>query len=211
MAFLTSVMFPAIIIKGLIMKIIVPQIVTPSTLASSNVAEDDAPAWSAGLYYLGDRVIYNHRVWEVIVTSTIAQPDTGALANPPSWLDTGADNRYRMFDRIISTKTENDDTIEVTITPNTIVNAVQQYGQSLSQDGELFGQHGQHDQHDRCDHQAHRCDGQQHRQRARQTTCGQPVHPGIEHVADDGRCDKRCQDRSEQDQHRGQQDAHGKP
>lgn len=112
------------------MKIIVPQAVTPSTLTSSNVAEDDAPAWSAGTYYLGDKRIYNHRVWEVIVTSTSAQPDIGAAADPPAWLDTGADNRYKMFDRVISTQTENDDTIEVTITPGSIVNAVALFGVS---------------------------------------------------------------------------------
>lgn len=115
------------------MKIIVPQAVTPSTLTSSNVPETDAPAWSAGTYYLGDQVIYNHRVWEVIATSTTDQPDTGAVANPPTWLDTGADNRYKMFDRVISTQTENDDTIEVTITPGTIVNAVALFGLSANQ------------------------------------------------------------------------------
>lgn len=110
------------------MKIIVPQAVTSSTLTSSNVAEDDAPAWSAGTYYLGDQRIYNHRVWEVIATSTADQPDVGAAANPPTWLDAGADNRYKMFDNIISTQTENDDTIEVSINPGTIVNAVALFG-----------------------------------------------------------------------------------
>lgn len=112
------------------MKIIVPQTVTPATLTASNVPEDDEPAWTAGTYYLGDKRLYNHRIWEVIVTSTADQPDVGAAANPPTWLDTGADNRYKMFDSIINTQTVNDETIEVGITPGAIVNAVALFGLS---------------------------------------------------------------------------------
>lgn len=114
------------------MKIIVPQTVTPATLTASNVPEDDEPAWTAGTYYLGDKRLYNHHIWEVIVTSTADQPDVGAVANPPTWLDTGADNRYKMFDNIISSQTQNDETIEVSINPGSIVNAVALFGLSAN-------------------------------------------------------------------------------
>lgn len=110
------------------MKIITPVAITPSLLTSTNVLENDASAWAAGTYTLGQKVIYNHRVYEVIVSTTTAQPDVGAVAATPSWLDLGATNRYKMFDEIISTQTSRTGTIAVTITPGQAVNAVALFG-----------------------------------------------------------------------------------
>lgn len=115
------------------MKIIIPQPVTPSTLTASNVLENDATAWSAGTYTLGMLRLYDHHVWEVIVASTTDRPDLGAAANPPTWLDLGADNRYKMFDQVINTQTSRSGTIEVTITPGEIVNAVAMFKLSANE------------------------------------------------------------------------------
>lgn len=112
------------------MIIIQPVPVTAAMLTASNVPETDAPAWTAGTYTIGQQRIYNHRVYEVIVSSTTAQPDVGAAATPPSWLDLGATNRFKMFDQIISTQTVYATEIDVDILPGAIVNAAAFFGLS---------------------------------------------------------------------------------
>lgn len=110
------------------MIIIQPVPVTAAMLTASNVPETDAPAWTAGTYSLGTQRIYNHHVYEVIVATTSAQPDVGAAATPPSWLDLGATNRFKMFDQIISTQTSYTSQIDVDITPGTIINSAAFFG-----------------------------------------------------------------------------------
>ena len=109
------------------MIIIKPDPITASNLTSSNVAENDYSAWSAGTYNAGDRVIYDHNIYEAITTTT-EQPDAGAEANPPSWLYVSATNRYKMFDNGVGTQTINSETIDVTITPSQPYNAVALFG-----------------------------------------------------------------------------------
>jgi hypothetical protein len=99
-------------------------------LTATNVPADDAPDWTAGTYTLGQERIYERRLYEVIVASTASRPDIGAAADPPSWLDLGAINRFKMFDEIISTETVNPLTIDVDITPGTIVNGAAFFGLS---------------------------------------------------------------------------------
>jgi hypothetical protein len=113
---------PVIIIK--------PVPITAAMLTATNVPETDAPAWTAGTYTLGTQRIYEHRVYEVIVASTTARPDIGAAAIPPSWLDLGATNRFKMFDQIINTQTVYAAEIDVDITPAAIVNAAAFFGLS---------------------------------------------------------------------------------
>ncbi|WP_396190619.1 hypothetical protein [Flavobacterium sp.] len=110
------------------MIIIQPVPITAPMLTASNVPETDAPVWTAGTYTLGTKRIYEHRVYEVIVSSTTARPDVGAVATPPSWLDLGATNRFKMFDQIISTQTVKSAEIDVDITPSAIINAAAFFG-----------------------------------------------------------------------------------
>ena len=110
------------------MIIIQPVPITAAMLTASNVPETDAPAWSAGTYTIGQQRIYDHRVYEVIVSSTTDRPDIGAVATPPTWLDLGATNRFKMFDQIINTQTVYAAEIDVDITPAAIVNAAAFFG-----------------------------------------------------------------------------------
>ena len=74
---------------------------TDAILTSSNIPEDEYPAWvSAASYTALNKVIYNHKIYEAILTHTgkTTTPDLDQL----NWLDLGATNRYRMFDNIIS-------------------------------------------------------------------------------------------------------------
>lgn len=112
------------------MIIIQPVPITAAMLTASNVPETDAPVWTAGTYTLGTKRIYDHHVYEVIVSSTTDRPDIGAVAATPTWLDLGATNRFKMFDQIISTQTIYTGEVDVDITPNAIVNAAAFFGLS---------------------------------------------------------------------------------
>lgn len=111
------------------MIVVRPAPVTPTTLLSSNVALDDAPEWAAGTYGIGDTVLHNLHVYESVADNNTAEP--GAETSlPMKWIDQGACNRWRMFDKRAGTKwllgkyTENAESIELTIRPGQVVNAI---------------------------------------------------------------------------------------
>ncbi len=106
------------------MIIIKPSGVTAATLTSSNVAETDYAEWTAGTYVLGDRRIYDHKIYEVVATSTTDRPDVGAAAVLATWLYISATNRFKMFDISVGSGTVNAESIDVTVTPTTVCNSV---------------------------------------------------------------------------------------
>lgn len=95
---------------------------TDAILTYSNIDEDEHPLWVSGTSYTAsDKVIYEHKIYERIVT--------GAGTTPPdldqvNWLDLGATNRYRMFDNIISSVSSRTGGIEFELTPNQVVNSI---------------------------------------------------------------------------------------
>ena len=104
------------------MRVIKSVVTTDTILTSSNIPENEYPAWVSGTSYTAlDKVIYEHKIYERIVT--------GAGTTPPdldqvNWLDDGYTNRYRMFDNIISSVSSQTGGIEFTLTPNQIVNGI---------------------------------------------------------------------------------------
>lgn len=104
------------------MRVIKSIVTTDTILTSSNIPEDEYPDWVSGTSYTAlDKVIYEHKIYERIVT--------GAGTTPPdldqiNWLDAGYTNRYRMFDNIISSVSSRTGGIEFTLTPNQIVNGI---------------------------------------------------------------------------------------
>lgn len=121
------------------MKLIRPASITEATLTASNVAETDAQAWSAsksGGYAKGDRVLDAHHVWEWLSATagnTTVAPSADT-STPAKWFDTGASNRWKMFDKkagntwLIGTSTANSTSINVTIKPGSVVNAIGLFG-----------------------------------------------------------------------------------
>lgn len=107
------------------MRVIRPAAITETSLLSSNVPENDYPAYAAGTYKVGDRVLYQHHIFE-----SLADSNTAAPTDSTKWLDLGADNRWRMFDKKAGTKyligltTTNQNVIDVTIRPGNVVNAL---------------------------------------------------------------------------------------
>lgn len=106
------------------MMIIKPQDVTHATLTSSNVPEDEFPAWVAGIYNQGDKRIYERRIYEVLAATTTDNPVDGLAKEPPTWLDTGATNRWRMFDESVGSLTEQTGSIAVVVTPGAVINSL---------------------------------------------------------------------------------------
>jgi hypothetical protein len=104
------------------MRVIKSVVTTDAILTSSNIQEDEYPAWVSGTSYTAlDKVIYEHKIYERIVT--------GAGTTPPNldqinWLDAGYTNRYRMFDNTLSSVSSRTGGIEFTLTPNQIVNGI---------------------------------------------------------------------------------------
>lgn len=115
------------------MKIIRPVKVDVNNLTSSNIAENEHPDWSPGQTYNdGDRVIHENNVYEYIDApnrDVNSPPDQ----SPNHWVLVGATNRFKMFDGIVDSQSQNADLIEVSVTPGAVVNSVAFFGLSGSQ------------------------------------------------------------------------------
>ena len=104
------------------MRVIKSVVTTDAILTSSNIPEDEYPAWVSGTSYTAlDKVIYEHKIYERIVTGTGTTPPDLDQVN---WLDSGYTNRYRMFDNIISSVSSRTGGIEFTLTPNQVINGI---------------------------------------------------------------------------------------
>lgn len=102
--------------------------ITPGMMAYSNVPENDAPDWSATTtYQQGDRVIYEHRVYESVQGAN-AGHTPGAPDSLTWWLDTGATNRWRAFDGTLSPSTTMPDEVVYRITMTGRMDAVAVFG-----------------------------------------------------------------------------------
>lgn len=104
------------------MRVIKSIVTTDTILTSSNIAEDEYPAWVASTSYnASNRVIYQHKIYEAILThSSTTTPDL----DQTNWLSLGATNRYRMFDNVVSNVSSRVGGIEFTLTPNEVVNGI---------------------------------------------------------------------------------------
>ena len=104
------------------MRVIKSVVTTDAILTSSNIPEDEYPAWVSGTSYTAlDKVIYEHKIYERIVTGAgTTTPDLDQV----NWLDSGYTNRYRMFDNIISSISSQMGGIEFTLTPSQVVNGI---------------------------------------------------------------------------------------
>lgn len=104
------------------MRVIKSVVTTDTILTSSNIPEDEYPAWVSGTSYTAlDKVIYEHKIYERVVTGVgTITPDLDQV----NWLDIGYTNRYRMFDNIISSVSSRTGGIEFTLTPNQVINGI---------------------------------------------------------------------------------------
>lgn len=104
------------------MKVIVPK---PITLVSSNVAEESYPVWDSSATYNKDNIVLVENLGDNKITKkyqSVIDSNTGNYPpdNPDKWKDLGATNKWAMFDGYVNTQTENEDSIDVTITARKI-------------------------------------------------------------------------------------------
>lgn len=97
-----------------------PVVVTPGMLLSCTVPEDEHPTWSASATYaIGQRVIYEHVIYESIAgTNTGANPATAT----DKWRSRGATNRWRLFDKSISSQVKRADSMSYKLKVGQAVN-----------------------------------------------------------------------------------------
>lgn len=86
-----------------ILKVVKPMVVTPAMVIDSNVPEDDYSAWSSGTTYADKaRVIKAHKVWQSIGGSNL---NNDPESTPDKWQEVGYTNRYKVFDKSVSSQT----------------------------------------------------------------------------------------------------------
>ena len=104
------------------MKVIKSIETTDAILTYSNIAEDEHPAWLSGTSYnVNTRVIYQHKIYERIVTGAgVTTPDLDQV----NWLYISYTNRYKMFDNIISNSSSRIGGIEFKLTPNQTIDSI---------------------------------------------------------------------------------------
>jgi hypothetical protein len=103
------------------MKLITPLTLDPTDL-TTNVTNDYL-SWSAGTYNDGDRAVYSNQVYEALSTTT-DQPNTGADADPATWLLLGYSNQLRMFTEGADSVTDETGDITVAIADVPLISAV---------------------------------------------------------------------------------------
>lgn len=105
------------------MRIIKSIVTTDAILTSSNILENEYPTWvSAGSYTAATRRIYQHKVYEAVLTHSgrTTTPDLDVT----NWLYIGATNRYAMFDNIISEQSSRVGGIQIQLTPSQVVDSI---------------------------------------------------------------------------------------
>ena len=95
---------------------------TEAILTSSNILENEYPVWVSGSSYTAaSRVIYQHKVYERVVTGAGTTTPDLDLTN---WMFISATNRYRMFDNVISNISTRVGGITFTLSPNQVVDGM---------------------------------------------------------------------------------------
>ena len=104
------------------MIVIKPIEMTEARLNSSNIPENEYSGWSSSVVYTtGQKVIYDHQIWEALRGNTNKTPSSD---NPLDWLTLGSTNRWAMFDQKVSTQTSGATSIEFEIEPGEQFNSV---------------------------------------------------------------------------------------
>ena len=104
--------------------VVKPIAVTPSMLVSTDVPEADYAEWAAGTTYaIGDRVIVaaQHKIYQSAVAANVGKdPATDSAA----WLEAGATNRWKPYDKSVSSQVVQADAISYRIKPGQAVTSV---------------------------------------------------------------------------------------
>lgn len=103
------------------MKLIRPTAITAAMITACNVPETDYAAWLTGTaYVVGNRCLYNHKIYYCLVNNSASQPDLNTTGTTPKWLDEGYNNRWKMFDSVVGSQTAQAESITLTLVPGLV-------------------------------------------------------------------------------------------
>ncbi|QNN56491.1 carbohydrate-binding protein [Diaphorobacter ruginosibacter] len=89
------------------LRVVRPVLITPEMLVSTSVPEADYGEWSAGASYsAGDRVIVaaKHKIYQSAIDANMGN-NPAVASKEPKWLEVGATNRWKAFDKSVSSQT----------------------------------------------------------------------------------------------------------
>jgi len=103
-----------------------PVTITSGMLVSTNVPETDYPEWAAGTTYAKDqRVILaaQHKVYQSLADGNTGN-NPGTIATPAKWIEVGATNRWKPFDKSVSSQVKQANQITFRLKPGQAVTAL---------------------------------------------------------------------------------------
>lgn len=113
------------------MRVVKPLTINDATFTSSTIPEPDSSVgeivWAAATFTLGTRRINTttHRVYEVVADpNTADDPVDGVDANPPTWVNVAATNKFAMVDTINSTQSLETTQLITEFTMDVVANSI---------------------------------------------------------------------------------------
>lgn len=104
------------------LNVVVPITITPALLVATDVPESDHPAWvAATTYAAGDRVQADHAIFESLLAGNVGNSPP---SSPAQWVRVSATNRFKAFDLINASRTEQSGAFFFEIAPGKSVNAI---------------------------------------------------------------------------------------
>lgn len=105
------------------MKLVKPTSITDINFTSSNVSETDYAEWNNSTSYVaGNKVIViaTHKIYESLSSNINKYPPDNITGTPPTWMEIGPTNKWKMFDQSYQSQTTNTGIITVTLEPGRI-------------------------------------------------------------------------------------------
>lgn len=99
--------------------VLLPLAVTPAMLVGTNVPENDYPEWSSGTTYAKDQrviVAAQHKVYQSLAAGNVGSDPTAAT-DTPKWIEVGPTNRWKPYDKSVSTQVKQANSISYRIKP----------------------------------------------------------------------------------------------
>lgn len=97
---------------------------SPDMLVSSTVAEDEHPFWDTSPKSTGDRVIYEHVIYEATANNTNCRPDLFLTGDDQKWFVVGSSNKFAAFDKKWGTRTVATGSLTMVIEPGAQINGL---------------------------------------------------------------------------------------
>lgn len=119
------------------MIVIQPASITPDKVIATNIPAESTAAYSPSKTYAVDELaVYANHIWQSAAASNVGNtPGVPPATGPAKWVDRGAINQYRMFDKKVGGNTWNiglyssrATSIDITLKPGQVVDSVALFG-----------------------------------------------------------------------------------